>query len=111
RRQVDAPVSALGWSYRRFLNALRRTVRIANVIGGGTPFKSNATFRGGDVPWLSPKDMKPPMITETADKTALAGGNRTSIAGSPIPWRGVREASSISMTDGETDNGGWDVRL
>ena len=35
--------------------------------------------------------------------TALAKGNPTSIAGSPIPWHGVRAAS---MTDGETDNSG-----
>ena len=28
------------------------------VVGGNTPSKQNASFWGGDIPWLSPKDIK-----------------------------------------------------
>ena len=31
---------------------------LVTVIGGGTPSKSNPLFWEGDVPWVSPKDMK-----------------------------------------------------
>ena len=38
-------------------------------VGGGTPSKANEKFwTDGTVPWLSPKDMGPLEITETADK-------------------------------------------
>ncbi|MEN8167547.1 MAG: hypothetical protein ABFR65_08750 [Pseudomonadota bacterium] len=32
--------------------------------GGGTPAKSNNSFWSGNVPWVSPKDMKVSRITE-----------------------------------------------
>ncbi|MGO7483503.1 restriction endonuclease subunit S [Rhizobium leguminosarum] len=36
--------------------------------GGGTPSKSNAAFwGGGDIPWVSPKDMKAKRIFDTED--------------------------------------------
>jgi type I restriction enzyme S subunit len=41
---------------------------IAKLIGGGTPSKANAAFWGGTIPWVSPKDMKPPTIFESEDK-------------------------------------------
>jgi type I restriction enzyme S subunit len=45
---------------------------------GGTPSKSNATWwRDGTVPWVSPKDMKSDIITDSQDKIsveALADG-------------------------------------
>lgn len=30
---------------------------IGEVVGGGTPSTSNAEFWGGDIPWISPKDL------------------------------------------------------
>lgn len=36
-----------------------RTIRqVVTVRGGGTPAKSNASYYGGDIPWVTPKDMK-----------------------------------------------------
>ena len=41
--------------------------------GGSTPSKARGAFWGGDVPWISPKDMKTPEIGDTEDKvTRLA---------------------------------------
>jgi type I restriction enzyme S subunit len=34
---------------------------------GGTPSKSNASFWKGDIPWVSPKDMKQAVIDNTTD--------------------------------------------
>lgn len=46
-------------------------VRLKDVgtwYGGGTPSKSNPAFwTDGDVPWLSPKDMGPEVLTSTID--------------------------------------------
>jgi type I restriction enzyme S subunit len=35
--------------------------------GGGTPSSTNSDYWNGDVPWVSPKDMKVPRITKTQD--------------------------------------------
>ena len=41
--------------------------------GGGTPSKENLEYWNGDIPWVSPKDMKTFWITDTEDKiTATA---------------------------------------
>lgn len=41
--------------------------------GGGTPTKDNLAYWGGDIPWISPKDMKYQVITDSIDKiTAVA---------------------------------------
>jgi type I restriction enzyme, S subunit len=40
---------------------------LATVIGGGTPDKSKPEFWGGDIPWVSPKDMKKSEIFQTED--------------------------------------------
>jgi type I restriction enzyme, S subunit len=41
---------------------------VGKWYGGGTPSKSNGEFwRGGSIPWVSPKDMGRPVITSTED--------------------------------------------
>ncbi len=30
---------------------------VAEVVGGGTPFTKDATNFGGDIPWITPKDL------------------------------------------------------
>ncbi|BEE00546.1 TPA: restriction endonuclease subunit S [Aeromonas hydrophila] len=41
--------------------------------GGGTPTKDNLAYWGGDIPWISPKDMKSQVVTDSIDKiTAVA---------------------------------------
>lgn len=36
-------------------------------VGGGTPSKENIGFWTGDIPWISPKDMKSDVIVDTED--------------------------------------------
>ncbi|EDY86440.1 restriction modification system DNA specificity domain [gamma proteobacterium HTCC5015] len=36
--------------------------------GGGTPSKSNKDYWNGNIPWVSPKDMKSEFITQTSDQ-------------------------------------------
>ncbi|MCW1408482.1 restriction endonuclease subunit S [Rhizobium sp. 1AS11] len=46
-------------------------VRLGDVVeikGGGTPSKSIPDFWNGDIPWVSPKDMKSWEITDAAEK-------------------------------------------
>ena len=40
---------------------------VCRVVGGGTPSKANNDFWGGDIPWVSPKDMKSDLINDTID--------------------------------------------
>lgn len=41
--------------------------------GGGTPTKDNLAYWGGNIPWISPKDMKSQVVTDSIDKiTAVA---------------------------------------
>jgi type I restriction enzyme, S subunit len=45
--------------------------------GGATPSKNNRSYWGGKIPWVSPKDMKCPVITATEDtvtEEALSSG-------------------------------------
>lgn len=42
------------------------------ITGGATPAKARPEFWGGNIPWVSPKDMKPPIIADSADKITEA---------------------------------------
>ncbi|MCG9915539.1 MAG: restriction endonuclease subunit S [Phenylobacterium sp.] len=64
-----------------------RLGELGNWFGGGTPSKSNASFWAGDLPWVSPKDMKRAFIDDTQDKITLAAVQ--SSATSLIPARSV----------------------
>jgi type I restriction enzyme M protein len=44
---------------------------VANFCSGGTPSKANAAFWRGDIPWVSPKDMKSLVLTDTEDHITL----------------------------------------
>lgn len=41
---------------------------LCNFYGGGTPSKENLEYWNGDIPWVSPKDMKSFLISDTIDK-------------------------------------------
>ena len=41
--------------------------------GGGTPSKDNPAYWEGNIPWVSPKDMKRPRISETEDYITEVG--------------------------------------
>jgi type I restriction enzyme S subunit len=47
---------------------LKRLKRIAQFRGGGTPTKDRADYWGGEIPWVSPKDMKVSVVIDTEDK-------------------------------------------
>ncbi|MEI2811364.1 MAG: restriction endonuclease subunit S [Nocardioides sp.] len=50
--------------------------------GGGTPSKGNSGFwNGGEIPWLSPKDMGEPVLSGTRDHITPAA-----VAGSSVRW-------------------------
>lgn len=40
---------------------------LATFCNGGTPSKANASFWQGEIPWVSPKDMKSLVLTDTED--------------------------------------------
>jgi type I restriction enzyme S subunit len=47
---------------------VKRLKRIVEFRGGGTPSKNNLDYWRGDIPWVSPKDMKISVIVDTEDK-------------------------------------------
>lgn len=47
--------------------ASAKFVDFGTWIGGGTPSKANPDFWNGDIPWISPKDMKSKIIHATID--------------------------------------------
>ena len=47
---------------------IKRLKRIVQFRGGGTPAKDNLEYWGGDIPWVSPKDMKVSVVLDTEDK-------------------------------------------
>jgi type I restriction enzyme S subunit len=46
---------------------------VARFIGGGTPDKSVPEFWNGDIPWVSPKDMKTDEVFDTEDHITAEG--------------------------------------
>jgi type I restriction enzyme, S subunit len=58
-----------GWSLARFGD-------LGTWTGGGTPSKSNPEFwADGTIPWVSPKDMKSALISDTIDRITPAALN------------------------------------
>lgn len=58
----------------------RSVVRLAEVAtfsSGGTPSKADASFWKGDIPWVSPKDMKCDHLLDTEDKVTRAAVARS----------------------------------
>jgi type I restriction enzyme S subunit len=45
---------------------------VVEIKGGGTPSKANPAFWNGDIPWVSPKDMKCWEIADAEDKITMA---------------------------------------
>ena len=45
---------------------------VATLSSGGTPSKANAAFWDGDIPWVSPKDMKCDRVRDAEDKITRA---------------------------------------
>lgn len=45
-----------------------RLKNLGFITGGGTPSKNKSIFWGGNIPWISPKDMKSEFIDSSQDK-------------------------------------------
>ena len=41
---------------------------VASFIGGGTPSKARPEYWGGNIPWVSPKDMKSDIVFDSQDR-------------------------------------------
>lgn len=44
-----------------------RLAELGSFVGGGTPAKDKVSYWGGAIPWVSPKDMKRPIISDSQD--------------------------------------------
>ena len=59
---------------------LAKIKHIARIAGGGTPSRERPEFWNGDIPWVSPKDMKTERIVESEECiTQLGLDNSTTI--------------------------------
>jgi type I restriction enzyme S subunit len=59
----------------------------AYFFSGGTPSKSNHSYWGGNIPWVSAKDMKSIRVSDTIDhitEDGLANGTRLAPAGATL---------------------------
>lgn len=52
---------------------LTRFRYLGEFVGGGTPSKSNIEFWDGEIPWVSPKDMKCAVISDSEDHITESG--------------------------------------
>ncbi|EGG92885.1 Restriction endonuclease S subunit [gamma proteobacterium IMCC1989] len=54
--------------------------KLSKFKSGGTPSKSNPKFWGGDIPWVTAKDMKTPLINNSIDKLTTEALNVAKLA-------------------------------
>jgi type I restriction enzyme S subunit len=67
-------VSAVSWGAAFPAEWPRTRIKyVCRFAGGGTPDKGNAEYWNGDIPWVSPKDMKSTMIDDTEDHITREG--------------------------------------
>lgn len=50
---------------------------LKSVVGGGTPSKKKPEYWNGDIPWVSPKDMKTDCIEQSQDCITVEGLNES----------------------------------
>jgi type I restriction enzyme, S subunit len=78
-----------------------RLQEVCTFLSGGTPSKQRPDFWKGDIPWVSPKDMKRPRLTNVADhisKSALDDGSALAPAGSVfVVVRGMILAKDVPV--------------
>jgi len=56
---------------------------LGQIFGGSTPSKGNKEFWSGDIPWVSPKDMKRPLIHDSEDHISAKALAETSLKSIP----------------------------
>jgi type I restriction enzyme S subunit len=69
---------------------LVRLSDVATLSSGGTPSKANAAFWDGNIPWVSPKDMKTSCVADAEDKIT-----HEAIAGSAAKIVGVSSVLAV----------------
>ncbi|RKH54433.1 restriction endonuclease subunit S [Corallococcus sp. AB050B] len=52
---------------------LQKLKYIGSFVGGGTPSRERPDYWNGNIPWVSPKDMKSERITETEEAITMDG--------------------------------------
>ena len=57
---------------------------LVTMTGGMTPSMANAEYWEGDIPWVTPKDMKQPKISDSIDRVTNRALEDTSIALIPV---------------------------
>lgn len=63
---------------------LRPLKRLVHFVGGGTPNKNNPAFWDGEIPWISPKDMKFEAVTQSQDHITELAVRKSSVKLIPI---------------------------
>jgi type I restriction enzyme S subunit len=64
---------------------VKKIKHLVTTIGGMTPNKSTARFWSGEIPWVSPKDMKRKLIEDSRDHISALAIRATGIALIPPP--------------------------
>ena len=57
--------------------------QLGEVLGGSTPSKANSQFWDGNIPWVSPKDMKRTVIHDSEDHVSRKALDETSLKAIP----------------------------
>ncbi|MBK1681540.1 restriction endonuclease subunit S [Rhodocyclus tenuis] len=57
---------------------------LCSIGGGATPSKNKADYWDGDIPWVSPKDMKVEFIADAQDHVSLIALEETSLSLIPV---------------------------
>ncbi len=70
------PYTLYGW-------AKAQLGQLGEVLGGSTPSKANSQFWDGNIPWVSPKDMKRPVIHDSEDHVSPKALEETSLKAIP----------------------------
>ena len=68
---------------------------VCNIIGGGTPSKSNSKFYDGDILWATVRDMKNDVISDTECKITKKAVEQSS--SNIIPKNNVVIASRVGL--------------
>lgn len=55
-----------------------RLKELGYITGGGTPSKAKSSYWNGNIPWVSPKDMKSEFIHDSQDMVTIEGVNNSS---------------------------------
>ena len=81
---------------------VKSVAELCDVRSGGTPRKSVAEFWSGHVPWVSAKDLKSPMLTDSidhiTDEAARAGSNLAPAGSVLLLVRGMGLAKDLPVS-------------